>query len=163
MRLLISVLAALVLPSQAFVVGQSQPSRRMTYLSMSDTPSYKYVAQGMDLFREGDVEGSIKSFDASVPPGSNAYLWQRGLSYYYADEFGKGSKQFRDDVMRSPLDVEEIVWDIACLLRMDPAFPPPNMMSLPPGKTDRRPIMVSSQKAPGWRAVQVSSFVSVPN
>ena len=97
----------------------------------------------MELFRKGDIKGSIDKFDASVPPGSQAYLWQRGLSYYYADEFAKGSKQFRDDVLRSPLDVEEIVWDIACLLRMDPTeFPPPTMMSLPPGKKDRRPIMV---------------------
>lgn len=39
-------------------------------------------------------------------------------------------------------DVEEIVWDAACLLRMDPkSFPPPDVLSLPKGKTDRRPIM----------------------
>jgi hypothetical protein len=147
MLLQIALVAALVLPSESFVVGPNQQfraSRHATCLSMStETPSYKYVAQGMELFRQGDVEGSINSFDASVPPGSNAYLWQRGLSYYYADDFAKGSQQFRDDVLRSPLDVEEIVWDIACLLRMDPTFPPPNMMSLPPGKIDRRPIMVS--------------------
>ena len=66
----------------------------------------------------------------------------RDRSYYYNDEFAKGSKQFRDDVLRSPLDVEEIVWDIACLLRMDSSkFPHPDQMSLPKGKTDRRPIM----------------------
>ena len=105
-------------------------------------PSQQMVAEGMELFRQGDVNGSIRKFDSSVPEGSKAYLWQRGLSYYYADEFRKGSQQFRDDVLRSPLDVEEIVWDIACLLRMDPAFPPPTMMSLPTGKKDRRPIMV---------------------
>jgi hypothetical protein len=104
------------------------------------------VAQGMELFRQGDVLGSIAKFDASVPPGSNAYLWQRGISYYYAGEFAKGSQQFRDDVLRSPLDVEEIVWDIACLLRMENSkFPVPTMMSLPPGKMDRRPIMVNTK------------------
>ena len=113
----------------------------------AEIPSRQMVAQGMELFRQGDVAGSIAKFDASVPPGSKAYLWQRGLSYYYADEFAKGSQQFRDDVLRSPLDVEEIVWDIACLLRMDPnTFPPPTMMSLPPGKKDRRPIMVMTFK-----------------
>jgi hypothetical protein len=112
-------------------------------LKMSaELPSRNPVAEGMELFRQGDVKGSIQKFDGSVPPGSKAYLWQRGLSYYYDEEFEKGSQQFRDDVLRSPLDVEEIVWDIACLLRMDPTFPPPTMMSLPPGKKDRRPIMV---------------------
>lgn len=43
----------------------------------------------------------------------------------------------------NPLDVEEIVWDIASLSRLDPSsVPPPSMMSLPKGKTDRRKIMV---------------------
>ena len=43
----------------------------------------------------------------------------------------------------NPLDVEEIVWDIASLSRLDPSsVPPPSMMSLPRGKADRRKIMV---------------------
>ena len=141
-----SLLVGVILAScKAFVTKTNptfpQPSTRL-YVA-AELPSRQMVAQGMELFRKGDIKGSIDKFDASVPPGSQAYLWQRGLSYYYADEFAKGSKQFRDDVLRSPLDVEEIVWDIACLLRMDPTeFPPPTMMSLPPGKKDRRPIMV---------------------
>eukprot|EP00980_Cylindrotheca_fusiformis_P013925 scaffold3618_cov129-Cylindrotheca_fusiformis.AAC.25 len=132
-----------------FTLTHRSPSPRLspskTRLSMAGIEalsSRQLIYQGMDLFRQGDVQGSIDKFDASVPEGASVYLWQRGLSYYYNDEFEKGSKQFRDDVLRSPLDVEEIVWDIACLLRMDPStFPPKKMMSLPPGKTDRRPIM----------------------
>jgi hypothetical protein len=109
------------------------------------TPDRQLVYQGMVAFRQGNIPESIAKFDASVSPGSKTYLWQRGISYYYNDQFSLGSQQFRDDVLRSPLDVEEIVWDIACLLRMDRSkFPPPDMMSLPPGKTDRRPIMVCS-------------------
>jgi hypothetical protein len=117
----------------------------MSSSSPEVVPNRQLVMEGMESFRQGDVPGSISKFDASVPPGSRgAYLWQRGISYYYNDNFALGSQQFRDDVLRSPLDVEEIVWDIACLLRMDnSAFPPPNMMSLPPGKKDRRPIMAT--------------------
>ena len=39
--------------------------------------------------------------------------------------------------------MEEIVWDIACLARMQPSkeFPVEDQMSLPPGKKDRRKIM----------------------
>jgi hypothetical protein len=59
-----------------------RPTTSSTSLSMASM-----VAQGMDLFRQGEVPGSIAKFDLSVPPGSNAYLWQRGISYYYADEF----------------------------------------------------------------------------
>jgi hypothetical protein len=70
------------------------------------------------------------------------FLWQRGISYYYQDKFAKGSEQFRYDVKVNPLDVEEIVWDIACLSRLQPdTVPPPTMMSLPKGKQDRRKIM----------------------
>jgi hypothetical protein len=127
-------------------IGRRSRTIESTAMCMStEMPSRQAVAEGMELFRRGDVAGSITKFDSSVPPGSQAYLWQRGLSYYYADEFEQGSQQFRDDVLRSPLDVEEIVWDIACLLRMDPTFPPKNMLSLPPGKKDRRPIMVRNR------------------
>mgnify|MGYP007080234259 CR=1 FL=1 len=51
--------------------------------------------------------------------------------------------KFRIDVKVNPLDVEEIVWDIASLSRLNPnQLPPPSMMSLPQGRTDRRKIMV---------------------
>ena len=115
----------------------------MASSSIEAIPDRQLVFQGMEAFRQGKISESIAKFDASVPPGAKAYLWQRGISYYYNDEFRKGSQQFKDDVLRSPLDVEEIVWDIACLLRIDNSdFPPKTMMSLPPGKKDRRPIMV---------------------
>ena len=121
----------------------SSISLSLASTSLDAIPDRQLVYQGMDAFRQGKVAESIAKFDASVPPGSRAYLWQRGISYYYNDQFALGSQQFQDDVLRSPLDVEEIVWDIACLLRMDNSkFPPPGMMSLPPGKKDRRPIMV---------------------
>ena len=107
------------------------------------------VFQGMETFRRGDVAGSIQYFDqaeraqgASLTP----FLWQRGLSYYYANDFALASEQFRTDVQVNPSDVEEIVWDIAAQLRMmDPAaqiFPVPSQMTLPPGTRDRRRIMV---------------------
>lgn len=109
------------------------------------------VQGGMQKFLNGDIPASIEYFDQadkSVPDGSlRPYLWQRGISYYYADRFEDGSRQFRDDVAVNPLDVEEIVWDIACLSRLSPPdgsknyTPPANMMSLPPGRTDRRKIM----------------------
>lgn len=118
-------------------------SRLHMAVDNSNLTPRQFVEEGMNSFRRGDMQGSIDNFDASVPPGFRGYLWQRGISYYYAENFAAGSQQFRDDVVRSPLDVEEIVWDIACLLRMDPTFPPPKMLSLPLGKKDRRPIMVS--------------------
>eukprot|EP00567_Pseudictyota_dubia_P018225 CAMPEP_0197441656 /NCGR_PEP_ID=MMETSP1175-20131217/7890_1 /TAXON_ID=1003142 /ORGANISM="Triceratium dubium, Strain CCMP147" /LENGTH=262 /DNA_ID=CAMNT_0042971979 /DNA_START=39 /DNA_END=827 /DNA_ORIENTATION=- len=127
-------------------------ARRRTSLSMASSGSIdlsprSLVSRGMNLFSSGDVAGSIDLFDkadAAVPDGSlRPYLWQRGLSYYYADRFREGSDQFRLDVRVNPLDVEEIVWDIACQARLDPGgtFPPQNKMALPEGRKDRRKIM----------------------
>ena len=130
--------------STTTVTPKSQNGRFGTVLMMVPLSSREYILKGMEQFRQGDVVGSIESFDASVPPGvTKPYLWQRGISYYYVDEFTKASQQFRDDVLQSPLDVEEIVWDVACLTRIDNTnFPPSNKLSLPRGKQDRRPIMV---------------------
>jgi hypothetical protein len=110
----------------------------------------KLVFQGMESFRAGQVTESIQLFDqaAAVQPSLQPFLWQRGISLYYAgDLFSEASRQFQNDVTVNPLDVEEIVWDIACQLRMHPeTFPPVNAMSLPAGKTDSRRIMVRYYK-----------------
>ncbi|GAX11833.1 hypothetical protein FisN_20Lh112 [Fistulifera solaris] len=102
----------------------------------------KLVFRGMDAFRNGQVDLSIQLFDQAeaLKPSLTPYLWQRGLSYYYADRFAEASQQFRTDVQVNPLDVEEIVWDIGSQMRLRPNEPP-NAMTLPPGKRDRRKIM----------------------
>jgi hypothetical protein len=104
----------------------------------------------MEAFRAGQVTQSVGFFDeaAAAQPSIEPYLWQRGISLYYQDSFEDASRQFRTDVRVNPSDVEEIVWDIACLLRMNttPAdskkVPPVAAMALPAGKTDSRRIMV---------------------
>lgn len=104
------------------------------------------VNEGMERFRRGDVEGSIELFDVAEKnlPQLRPYLWQRGLSYYYADRFQEGSNQFKIDVSVNPLDTEEVVWDIACQLRVtDGDLTRVSKMSLPAGKTDRRRIMAT--------------------
>lgn len=103
----------------------------------------KLVFRGMNAFRNGQVDESIQLFDQAeaLKPSMTPYLWQRGLSYYYADRFAEASQQFRVDVQVNPLDVEEIVWDIASQMRLRPNESP-NAMALPAGKRDRRKIMV---------------------
>ena len=55
------------------------------------------VSQGMEAFRQGNVQRSIELFDraeSKVPDGSlTPFLWQRGISYYYVDRFEDASKQ----------------------------------------------------------------------
>jgi hypothetical protein len=100
------------------------------------------VQQGMTLFRNGDVKGSIVAFDAATAknPKLTAFMWQRGLSLYYAEEYQKGSEQFRYDIAANPSDAEEIIWTFMCdskLRGFDKALQ--NMPLLP--MADRRPIM----------------------
>jgi len=104
------------------------------------------IQKGMQSFRSGDVSTSLQYFDRAndlVPDNKlTPYLWQRGISYYYLDQFKEGHEQFSLDVRVNPLDVEEIVWDIACLARIDKSkFPVENQMALPNGKKDSRKIM----------------------
>jgi tetratricopeptide (TPR) repeat protein len=98
----------------------------------------------MEVFRQGKINESIDFFDqaATNRPSIMPYMWQRGLSYYYADRFQEAAQQFQTDVKVNPLDVEEIVWDIASQWRRDPQKGPRHIMSLPLGMKDRRPIMV---------------------
>ncbi|KAG6517415.1 hypothetical protein ZIOFF_020805 [Zingiber officinale] len=74
------------------------------------------VRRGMQLFREGDVGGSLVEFDRAIEldPRQKAYLWQRGLSLYYANRFEEGAEQFRLDVAANPNDTEESIWCFLC-------------------------------------------------
>lgn len=53
------------------------------------------VRQGMNKFRDNDVEGSIQLFDAALEarPAIRPYLWQRGLSLYYVEQYQEGAQQ----------------------------------------------------------------------
>ena len=113
------------------------------------------IVKGMQAFQQGKIEESIQYFDqadALVPNDKlSPFLWQRGISLYYADAFQEASNQFQLDVKVNPLDVEEIVWDIASQNRLHQFQQDSNKelsssssshyLSLPPGKSDRRKIM----------------------
>ncbi|XP_068661058.1 uncharacterized protein [Aristolochia californica] len=74
------------------------------------------IRSGMELFRGGDVHGSLLEFDKAIEldPRQKAYLWQRGLSLYYANRFEEGAEQFRIDVAQNPNDTEESIWCFLC-------------------------------------------------
>ncbi|XP_075087009.1 uncharacterized protein LOC107775725 [Nicotiana tabacum] len=74
------------------------------------------IRRGMQLFRQGDVLGSLVEFDKAIEldPRQKAYLWQRGLSLYYLDRYEEGAEQFRLDVAQNPNDTEESIWCFLC-------------------------------------------------
>ncbi|NDJ24953.1 hypothetical protein GS682_25570 [Nostoc sp. B(2019)] len=76
-----------------------------------------YIRRGMVNFQLAKIDESIQDFgmaeqlDARLKP----YLWQRGLSYYYADKFAEGAQQFEIDLTVNAQDVEETVWRYLCI------------------------------------------------
>jgi hypothetical protein len=82
-------------------------------------PASLLTRRGMAKFTQGDVDGSIADFDAVIAaaPGRAPYMWQRGLSLYYAERLREGSAQFRRDVAVNPNDTEEAVWAFLCEAR----------------------------------------------
>lgn len=143
-----------VFRSPSFLAAQKTSS---TPAIANPYQAHTLVSEGMDRFQNGYVGESIELFNQAeaIRPSIAPYLWQRGLSYYYDDRFLDASRQFRLDVKVNPLDVEEIVWDIASQFRARPEGPI-QMMSLPMGQSDRRRIMVSEDVGV-WFSASTSS------
>ncbi|CAM9719444.1 unnamed protein product [Scytosiphon promiscuus] len=111
-----------------------------------DGGDYKvFVGRGMDRFRRSDVRGSVSDFDKAIrlQPSLAPYMWQRGLSLYYADQFEEGSKQFRKDVALNPNDTEEAIWAFLCEARMP---------SVGFATAQQRLLKISNERRPYMRA-----------
>jgi tetratricopeptide (TPR) repeat protein len=76
-----------------------------------------YIRRGMVNFKLALVNQSIQDFDQAekLDPTLSPYLWQRGLSYYYAERFEEGAAQFELDLTVNAQDVEETVWRYLCI------------------------------------------------
>jgi tetratricopeptide (TPR) repeat protein len=120
-----------VLTAAAFAVVPPLPA----------TAAINPVRDGMAAFSAGNVEQSISLFDEAIAskPASKPYLWQRGLSLYYADRFGDGAEQFSLDVSVNPNDTEETIWNFLCVARLE-GFETARRQMLKVG-FDRRPVM----------------------
>lgn len=102
-----------------------------------------YVRRGMVYFKLGKITESIQDFDQAekLDIQITPYLWQRGLSYYYAERFAEGAKQFEIDLTVNAQDVEETVWRYLCIARLSGVTEARN--SLLSVKNDPRKIMKS--------------------
>jgi tetratricopeptide (TPR) repeat protein len=100
-----------------------------------------YIRRGMVYFKLANIEASIQDFDQAekLDPNITPYLWQRGLSYYYAERFTEGAKQFERDLTVNAQDVEETVWRYLCIARLSGVIEARNtLLSV---KNDPRKIM----------------------
>mmetsp|Transcript_22130 Transcript_22130/g.34831 ORF Transcript_22130/g.34831 Transcript_22130/m.34831 type:complete len:314 (-) Transcript_22130:37-978(-) len=77
------------------------------------------VIEGVGQFKKGSARRSVECFDRVIDlsPPTKPFLWQRGISLYYADDFEASAEQFSADVAANPTDVEEAVWFELCRMR----------------------------------------------
>lgn len=79
-----------------------------------------FQRRGMEkFFEKGDAKGAIADFDAFLElyPEENPHHWQRGLAYYYAEEYEEGKAQFERHQTVNSQDVENAVWHFLCSVR----------------------------------------------
>ncbi|KAH7284140.1 hypothetical protein KP509_34G040800 [Ceratopteris richardii] len=95
---------------------------------------------------QGNVEASLTMFENALlsDPRQKPYLWQRGLSLYYANRFAEGAVQFREDVAVNPNDTEESIWCFICEARVQ-GVENARKQFLEVGQ-DRRPVMQKAYK-----------------
>ncbi len=100
-----------------------------------------YIQRGMVNFKLAKIAQSIQDFDTAekLDTRLTPYLWQRGLSFYYAERFEEGAKQFEIDLTVNARDVEETVWRYLCIARQHGATEARN--SLLAVKNDPRQVM----------------------
>ena len=110
--------------------------------------SASLVRDGMAAFAANRVGESIALYDKMIEadPASKPYLWQRGLSLYYADRFADGAEQFAADVAVNPNDTEEQIWHLLCLARQQGGSLEAARKSALKVGTDRRPVMRAVQQ-----------------
>jgi len=115
---------------------------RLTARLTAEAPSANaYVQRGMMQFKLGHIAASIADFDRAeqLHPALTPYLWQRGLSYYYAARFADGARQFEVDLQVNAQDVEETVWRYLCQAQLQGAEAArEELLSV---RNDPRPVM----------------------
>ena len=100
-----------------------------------------YLLRGSARFKAGEIEASIEDFDqvVALEPFQDPYLWQRGISYYYAGLFEDCRGQFERHRLVNPNDVENAVWHLLCVAAEDGLEAAREAM-LPVGPDSRRPM-----------------------
>ncbi len=78
-----------------------------------------FQRRGEQRFFAADIDGSIADFNAviEIDPSADPHHWQRGLSYYYAEEYEKGKAQFERHQTVNSQDVENAAWHFICSVR----------------------------------------------
>src|SRR6202051_3677601 len=88
-------------------------------LLAQDRQALAYIQKGMEHFRMAHIPQSVDDFDRAIQldPAQAPYLWQRGISLYYAGRYDDGRKQFELHQTVNGNDVENAAWRDLCMAR----------------------------------------------
>ena len=113
-----------------------QPSRQRAL----DLAARVLHSRGEEHFRHARITEAIADFERQIKlrPDQAAGHWQRGIAYYYAGEYEKGSRQFELHQTVNPQDVENAVWHFMCVVRAPNATVDTARKSLIPVTQDTR-------------------------
>lgn len=108
---------------QALKDGKSDQALKELDIAMASMPGNArlYIIRGSLKFRSGRIVDSISDFDKCIEldPQVKPYLWQRGISLYYADKFKEGLDQFAVHREVNPNDVENAFWHFLCNVKLN--------------------------------------------
>ena len=113
----------LVARRAALLAGLDQPSAAIAdydrLIKLAPDRADLYDARGSERFKLGQIRESIADFDRAIAlrPDQEPWHWKRGISYYYADRFDDGRKQFEGYQSVDDNDVENAVWRFLCMAR----------------------------------------------
>jgi tetratricopeptide (TPR) repeat protein len=108
-----------------------------------------------------EVAESIESFDRVIELDRrrSPYMWQRGLSLYYAERHTEAMSQFEEDVAVNPNDTEESIWHWLAHVRLLRAQGQHSEAAIAEARagllkvgTDSRPVMRSAMELFAGRA-----------
>ncbi len=104
--------------------------------------------RGEERFRQARIAASIADFDRELQfaPDRAAEHWQRGIAYYYAGEYEKGTRQFELHRTVNPQDVENAAWHFLCVVRAPKGSVEAARKSLIPVEDDSRVPMAQIQQ-----------------
>ena len=114
-----------------------------------------FYFRGCEHFRLGKIDESVSDFDRFVVlrPAAEVKLWERGISYYYAEKYEQGAKQFEQYQTHYDNDVENAVWRYLCIAKQ--AGIAQARQTLLPIENDRRiPLMEIYDLFRGKRTVE---------
>lgn len=91
-----------------------------TLISIDDGRADYHFKLGDARFMNGEMKQAISAYDQAIKlaPSLEPRCWQRGLAYYFADEFELGKAQFDIHQTVNSQDVENSVWHLLCHSRL---------------------------------------------